>query len=137
MGRDITYSGTVAAALEGQFSAFRRWQFPSISVTPARLRITSWRPEIAVTVAKRVINKGLPPLTILNLNIPSVVSRRSAAGRAYRGTACCNDVLERNGDVIRIGGQSRPALFEQQGTDLWGPGMITTVMPASRLFIWI
>jgi 5'-nucleotidase len=118
MGQDITYSGTVTAALEGAI-----FGVPALAVSldkrdASTVEDYKLAAEIAVTVAKRVIDKGLPPLTILNLNIPSG-DKVNGLRLTRQGARLYNDVLERNGDVIRIGGPEPTGLFEQQGTDLW------------------
>ncbi len=67
LGQDITYSGTVWAALEGNLMGI-----PSFAVSLADDRYGDYRPaaRFAVKVASWVRQRGLPPDTILNVNVP-------------------------------------------------------------------
>lgn len=72
MGDDITYSGTVAAAIEGTLL-----DIPSVAVSfvnerngSASLKRVREAADFACRLAKQVISKGLPPDTFLNVNIP-------------------------------------------------------------------
>jgi 5'-nucleotidase len=70
LGDDVTYSGTVSAALEGTILGV-----PSIAVSQesARNRL-AFRFEVAAAyalrVARLVLSRGLPPETLLNVNVP-------------------------------------------------------------------
>lgn len=69
LGDDITYSGTVSAAIEGTLLGI-----PSIAVslvTRNRFRFDV-AAEYALQVAKKVLRKGLPGDTLLNVNVPNV-----------------------------------------------------------------
>jgi 5'-nucleotidase len=71
LGDDVTYSGTVSAAMEGTLLGA-----PSIAVSladPAGGFIEAGR--IARLVAARVLVEGLPPRTLLNVNVPGGVPR--------------------------------------------------------------
>ncbi len=118
MGQDITYSGTVTAALEGAI-----FGVPALAISLDKrdadtVEDYALAARLAVTVAKRILEKGLPPLTILNLNVPAGNSINGLR-LTRQGARLYNDVLERDGDVIRIGGPEPTGLFEQEGTDLW------------------
>ncbi len=68
LGDDVTYSGTVAGALEGALLGI-----PSLAVSVQR---THEAPQfdhaaaVAATVATAVLQHGLPPRTLLNINVP-------------------------------------------------------------------
>lgn len=69
LGDDVTYSGTVAAAFEGTLLGL-----PSIAIS-----VCSWdecqfdaAERFATTIAKRVLEHGLPEGTLLNVNVPSI-----------------------------------------------------------------
>lgn len=70
LGDDVTYSGTVSAALEGTILGV-----PSIAVSQesGRNRL-AFRFEVGAAyarrVAKLVLERGLPPETLLNVNVP-------------------------------------------------------------------
>ena len=68
LGDDITYSGTVSGALEGALLGV-----PSIAVSLKRSPLFDFGPaaQAAATVAAMVLAKGLPPRTLLNINVPS------------------------------------------------------------------
>ena len=100
LGDDITYSGTVAGALEGALLGI-----PAIAVS---LRSTrgpydfSYAARAALTMADAILQQPLPPRTFLNINVPkgqpkgfrvtvqakrnhitSIAERRDPKGRAY------------------------------------------------------
>ena len=69
LGDDLTYSGTVSAALEGALLGV-----PSIAVSAHRSG-PEWdfhgAARAAVTLAEAVLKGGLPPRTLLNVNVPA------------------------------------------------------------------
>ena len=66
LGDDVTYSGTVAGALEGAICGL-----PGIAVSlTAREGDFTHAANFAATVARKVLADGLPPQTILNVNVP-------------------------------------------------------------------
>lgn len=67
LGDDVTYSGTVAGALEGALLGV-----PGVAVSLKRTPTFDFGPSAraAAQVAAMVIEKGLPPRTFLNLNVP-------------------------------------------------------------------
>ena len=67
LGDDVTYSGTVAAAMEGTMQGVK-----SLAVS-----LNSYNPQgyahaarVALHVARRIADFELPPRTLLNLNVP-------------------------------------------------------------------
>ncbi len=69
LGDDITYSGTVSAAMEGTMLGI-----PSIAVslvTRSKFQFDA-ASEFSVTVARKVMRQGLPEDTLLNVNVPNV-----------------------------------------------------------------
>jgi 5'-nucleotidase len=67
LGDDVLYSGTVSAAMEGTMLGV-----PSIAVSQEgrqkfRFAVAA---EYAARVARTVLDQGLPPETLLNLNVP-------------------------------------------------------------------
>src|SRR5690349_24225288 len=68
LGDDVTYSGTVAGALEGALLGI-----PAISISRARTRSDyefSYSARAAAAVAASMFRKPLPPWTFLNVNVP-------------------------------------------------------------------
>lgn len=120
LGDDITYSGTVSAALEASLMGI-----PAIAVS---LDARSFAPEdLAVAVdfmrvlARRVVRKGLPPETFLNVNIPSGGCRGveiTRQGKRRYGQAVIVNEDPRGRKYYWIGGSSIG--FEDiPGTDCW------------------
>ena len=66
---NIMYSGTVSAATEGTIMGI-----PSIafSLTSFRDKDFNYAAQFAKYLAKKILDKGLPPDTLLNVNIPAV-----------------------------------------------------------------
>jgi 5'-nucleotidase len=68
LGDDVTYSGTVAGALEGALL-----EIPAIAVSTARINDEcDFGPaaEAAWLAARAVLDRGLPRFTLLNINVP-------------------------------------------------------------------
>ena len=67
LGDDVTYSGTVSAAMEGTLLGV-----PSIAVSLAAPDQGSFdeAARIAQLIAMRTLTEGLPPKTLLNVNVP-------------------------------------------------------------------
>jgi 5'/3'-nucleotidase len=68
LGDDITYSGTVAGALEGALLGI-----PSIAVSLRQTRGVydfSHAARAAATMAEQILRRPLPPRTFLNINVP-------------------------------------------------------------------
>lgn len=81
LGDDVTYSGTVAAAMEGAMQGV-----PSLAVS-----LNSYHPEsylyaarVALHVARRLEDFKLPPRTLLNLNVPAEATNGSTEIRVTR-----------------------------------------------------
>ena len=73
IGDDVTYSGTVSGALEGALLGV-----PSIAVSlqqgPGEWDFAE-SGRVASEVAARVLEKGLPPRTFLNVNVPRMAPK--------------------------------------------------------------
>jgi 5'-nucleotidase len=65
LGDDVTYSGTVSAAMEGTLLGV-----PSIAVSLVGEGRVAEAAEIARLVATRALVEGLPAKTLLNVNVP-------------------------------------------------------------------
>ncbi len=94
LGDDVTYSGTVAAALEGALLGI-----PSIAVSAIPTANDEFHYEAAADfaafLAGEVMKHGLPPASVLNVNVPSetpVGERRSVLARM--GKRVYSDVVE-------------------------------------------
>jgi 5'-nucleotidase len=69
LGEDLTYSGTVSAAMEGAICGK-----PSIAVSVADYDNPDYRPaaRFIVKLAREVLQRGLPPDVLLNVNVPNL-----------------------------------------------------------------
>ncbi len=67
LGDDVTYSGTVAAAMEGTLLGV-----PSLAVSLSDPELAGFdeAARVARLIAARVLVEGLPPKTLLNINVP-------------------------------------------------------------------
>ncbi len=82
MGDDITYSGTVAAAMEGLLSSI-----PSIAISIGAFGgDTDYGPaaSFAALLAGNILARGLPPDTLLNINVPALPRDRIAGVEVTR-----------------------------------------------------
>jgi 5'-nucleotidase len=118
MSQDITYSGTVTAALEACIH-----NIPAVAVSLSNIAADT--PEdyaeaarIAVIVARYTLVNRLPPLTILNLNVPKGAVKGIRLTR--QGVRIYRDVMERREDgSVRIVGEPPTGILDEAGTDLW------------------
>jgi 5'-nucleotidase len=70
LGDDVTYSGTVSAAMEGTLLGV-----PSMAVSLVDEGDFAAAGRVARLVAMRILVEGLPPKTLLNVNVPREASR--------------------------------------------------------------
>jgi 5'-nucleotidase len=92
LGDDVTYSGTVSAAMEGTLLGI-----PSLAIS--LIGRETFRFDAAAAFARRlaawVIDRGLPPDTLLNVNVPAPND-----GAPVRGFALTRMGRRRYGDAI-------------------------------------
>lgn len=94
---DVTYSGTVAAALEA-----RILDIPSLALSLAAREEFFFAPaaRVAVGLALEVLERGLPPGVLLNVNIPNLVDGSRGRIRWTRlGTKHYGDCLAEETDA--------------------------------------
>ena len=118
MGQDITYSGTVTAALEATIQGV-----PAVAVSLAmrdadQVEHYQTAAALAVQVVKTVLEKSIPPFTILNLNVPAI-SKVNGLRLTRQGIRVYSDELEIEGEVCRIVGPEPGGMTDEEGTDLW------------------
>lgn len=68
LGEDITYSGTVSAAIEGTILGVPSMAISLVGERPFRYETATY---FALKIAKFIIEKGLPADTLLNVNVPN------------------------------------------------------------------
>jgi 5'-nucleotidase len=125
LGQDMTYSGTVTAAMEGAISGIPSFAVSTDTREATRRGIADpfeVAAEFAVVVARKIMAEGLPDGVLLNVNVPGRV-RTDIAGvqvtrvcrRLYR-----DELVERADPRGRpyywIGGEE-PTAEPGEGTD--------------------
>ena len=109
LGDDITYSGTVAAAMEGTLLGI-----PSIAVSLDSK--SDFNFDAAADAAVRIVNivaqKGMPADTLLNINVPNVPEKKlkgwkvTRQGKRIYGDAVIEKVDPRGRKYFWIGGDN-------------------------------
>jgi len=120
MGEDVTYSGTVAAAIEGTILGI-----PSVAISCVQRTLES-EAEIAViarTVVKAALEIGVPQGSLLNVNIPNPEVapikgvRITKLGTRHYENLLTKDVDE-SGTVGYMVGGDAPTWKDEPGTDI-------------------
>jgi 5'-nucleotidase len=115
LGDDVTYSGTVSAAMEGTLLGV-----PSIAVSLAGGGDFDGAAAVARTVATRVLVTGLPRKTLLNVNVPAGESngiRLTRLGHRVYSEKIVEQMDPRGRTHYWIGGGA-PEWEELAGTDM-------------------
>jgi len=121
VGHDITYSGTVAAAMEAVI-----FGIPAIAVSldSYESQDFDYAARFAARLTKLVLEHGLPPNTFLNVNVPAVSEEKIAGIKITRlGKRVYRDTLVERQDprgktYYWIGGEP-PSGVPEEGTDIW------------------
>jgi len=121
LGHDVTYSGTVTAAMEGAIAGV-----PAIAVSLGTYEEAdfTFAARVAARLAHEITRRGLPSETLLNVNVPAVVEEEIAGIVVTRmGLRIYYDELIRRVDpkgrpYYWIGGKEPGGVLEE-GTDLW------------------
>jgi len=108
LGDDVSYSGTVAAAVEGTM----------LGVLSMAISLADWKPkefdtaaEVAANICRVILKRGLPDDTYLNVNVPYVDKEDICGVEVTRlGKRIYRDAVERKTDekgnsFFWIGGQ--------------------------------
>ena len=120
MGDDITYSGTVSAAMEGTLLGIRSIAISLASRNHFRFDAAA---EFAGKVARKVLRQGLPKDTLLNVNLPDVPReeiqgvRITRQGKRVYGEAVVEKRDPRGRKYYWIGGDTH-ARQDIPGSDL-------------------
>ncbi|MBN1922882.1 MAG: 5'/3'-nucleotidase SurE [Anaerolineae bacterium] len=122
LGHDVTYSGTVTAAIEATIAGV-----PALAISldsrdkHADTRVAA---SFAAQLARIVLARGLPPKTLLNVNVPLKPPASLRGVRITRmGARIYHDELIRQLDphgqpYFWIGGHP-PDGLQELGTDIW------------------
>jgi 5'-nucleotidase len=92
LGDDVTYSGTVSAAMEGTLLGVPSVAVSQIGRGPYDFTTAA---TFAGELIERILRDGMPPDTLLNVNVPAF-----AAGEAPGGVALTRMGKRRYGDAI-------------------------------------
>jgi 5'-nucleotidase len=119
IGDDITYSGTVSAAMEGTLLGI-----PSIAISLAGRTRFDFGPAaaFAARLVAQVIERGLPPDTLLNVNVPDrprdemTGTRITRQGKRRYTEALIEKTDPRGKKYYWIGGDEL-GFVEEAGTD--------------------
>jgi len=113
LGDDVTYSGTVSAALEGALLSI-----PSLAVSTQNRRTGDFDFEAsakaAAAVAEAVLERGMPKFTLLNINVPY------GPNKGFKVTV----QARRNHVTVvseRIDPRHRPYYWIEEGQNDWEP----------------
>jgi len=116
LGHDVTYSGTVTAAMEGTIGGV-----PSIAVSAGSAEAYPAAAEFAARLAGQAFERGLPRDVLLNVNVPTPPIHGAHITRM--GKRLYRDELivrhdPRGRPYYWIGGE-RPSGVPEEGTDIW------------------
>ncbi len=120
LGDDVTYSGTVAGAIEGILLGI-----PSFAVSVAAREDFRFAEaaEVALRTAVQILDQGLPPGTLLNINVPNASlaeikgTRITRLGKRIYHQMTVERVDPRGKKYYWIGG-GEPDWEREEGTDL-------------------
>ncbi len=107
LGDDVTYSGTVAAAMEGTLLGLPSMAISLVARENFDYSLAAW---FSRELTRRVIERGLPPDTLLNVNIPNLSKsqvhgvRVTRLGKRVFGDAVVENVDPRGRKYFWIGG---------------------------------
>ncbi len=130
LGDDVTYSGTVSAAMEGTLLGVAALAISLVGRSDFRFERAA---AFATRLAAWVIERGLPPDTLLNVNVPPPEDGRpiggfalTRMGRRRYGDAIVEKVDPRGKKYYWIGGEELE-LVDEEGTDFHavGAGLIS------------
>lgn len=125
MGDDITYSGTVAAAMEANLMGI-----PAFAVSLATYGPSEHFPDaahVALQVAAKLVSLGLPEDTFLNVNVPNLpfeqirpVRITRQGKRSFVGKIV--DKIDPRGRKYFWIGSEEPSFLDDEGTDFHAVG---------------
>jgi 5'-nucleotidase len=121
LGHDVTYSGTVTAAMEAAIS-----NIPAIAISLDTREQADFEPaaRFAAALVRETLARGLPERLLLNVNVPPLAADEIAGVQVTRmGLRIYRDELVKRIDprgkpYYWIGGPA-PTGVEQEGTDIW------------------
>jgi 5'-nucleotidase len=92
LGEDISYSGTVSAAMEGTLLGI-----PSVAISLVAREKFDFKvaADFAIRLVRRILKKGLPKDTLLNVNVPQMPPSKKIKGYMFtrQGKRFFDDVV--------------------------------------------
>ena len=105
LGDDVTYSGTVSAAMEGTLLGIPSFAISLVSRENFYFNIAA---KFAARLARHILKKGLPKDTLLNVNVPGSANvkgyKATKQGKRIYGDAIVEKVDPRGKKYYWIGG---------------------------------
>jgi 5'-nucleotidase len=120
LGDDVTYSGTVAGAIEGILLGIPSF---AISLNGREGFLFADAAEVALCTARRIVEQGLPVGTLLNVNVPNLPlaemqgTRITRLGKRIYHQMTVERIDPRGKKYYWIGG-GEPDWEREEGTDL-------------------
>lgn len=119
LGDDIIYSGTVSAAIEGALLGI-----PAIAVSLVTFKDFDFSAaaEFTATLVARIAERGIPPKTLLNVNVPPTPRselkgwRATRMGKRHYSENIIERIDPRGGKYYWIGGDDL-GFADEPGTD--------------------
>jgi 5'-nucleotidase len=119
LGDDIIYSGTVSAAIEGALLGI-----PAIAVSLVTFKDFDFRAaaDFTTTLVERIAERGIPPKTLLNVNVPPVPKEElkgwqvTRMGKRHYSETIVERIDPRGGKYYWIGGDDL-GFANEDGTD--------------------
>ena len=119
LGDDIIYSGTVSAAIEGALLGI-----PAIAVSLVTFKNFDFRAaaEFTATLVDRIVERGIPPKTLLNVNVPAIPKQDikgwqiTRMGKRHYSETIVERIDPRGGKYYWIGGDDL-GFANDDGTD--------------------
>jgi 5'-nucleotidase len=122
LGDDLTYSGTLAVAMEGALLGV-----PAMAVSLVARSGYDFIPaaSVALRIARKILEKGLPERTFLNVNVPGSLSpgdppkmRITRQGRRIFGSGIVKKTDPRGGEYYWIGGTELGYVDGDESSDI-------------------
>ncbi len=123
VGHDLTYSGTVTAAMEAAIAGVPGLAFSVDGSEENQVEDYTPAAVVALEVARKVSERGLPRHVLLNVNVPALPAWKIQGNRVTRqGLRIYRDKLivredPRGRPYYWIGGQA-PTGVDEEGTDI-------------------
>jgi 5'-nucleotidase len=120
LGHDVTYSGTVACAFEGTLLGIPSIAFSMVGGSPYHFETAA---QFAPKVAAQVLEHGMPPDVLINVNVPNLPPEKiqgvevTRLGKHRYGEEVVERVDPRGSKYYWIGGEDRGLFEDLAGTD--------------------